>query len=260
MTSLLGATKPATSSSPWIAGTRPSRPPRIRLFCLPYAGGGASVYRQWSEDLPVDVDVCAIQLPGRERRYGEPAFTSMEQAADALEAALRPHLDTPFLLFGHSMGASIAHELAHRLETRGKPPLALMVSGRRAPHLPSRTQPIHALSDSGFIQELARLNGTPTQVLENVELMELMLPLLRADFKLIETHRPRPRPPLTVPVIAFGGTDDDEAGVDELQAWSSTTNGDFRLHLLPGDHFFINSERRSLVRLVTRELNLLSPS
>lgn len=254
MTSEMLTAKTVSRQNPWIIGFSPVVKPRLRLICLPYAGGSASIYRQWHEDLPRGVEVCAIQLPGRERRFSEPAFTRMDAVVDALEVALGHHLDLPFALFGHSMGASIAFELAGRLEARGRPPLALMVSGRRAPHVPPRRAPIHALTDSGFVNALLKLNGTPAEVLANEELMALMLPLLRADFKLIETHTPPSRPPLNVPVIAFGGTADREAGIDDVREWSKMTRGTFQLHQVTGDHFYINTNRRLLVGLVAREL------
>lgn len=244
------------NASPWFVGRRRPGRPSLRLFCLPYAGGGAAIYRQWPAEFPAATEVWAVQLPGREQRFGEPPLTVTTHAAASLATALVPFLEEPFAFFGHSMGAAIAYETARIVAQRHHRAAAcLMVSGRRAPHLPARKPPVHGLPDEDFLAELRRLDGTPAGVLEHEELMQLMLPTLRGDFQLAETYQAPGPVALTCPVIAFGGTDDPEVDRSELEAWRQISNGDFRLHMIEGGHFFVNSERGRLIGLVRSELS-----
>lgn len=245
------------------AGTGPSGasgdagpPQRLRLICLPHAGGGASGYREWPSYLPDHVEVLPVQLPGRENRFLEPAIDSMELLVGRLLEELSGYLDRPFAFFGHSMGALLAFEMTRRLCPRGIEPVHLFASGCRAPHLPrSRSPDRHVLPDREFMAAVRALNGIPPEIAENHDLMDLVLPTLRSDFKLVETYGFRPRRPVRCPVSAFGGLQDKEVTRDDLEAWSRHTTGRFRVHLLPGDHFFVTSSRTSLLRLVTRELD-----
>lgn len=216
----------------------------FRLFCFAHAGGGASLFREWNGALGDRVGVCPIQLPGRESRFREPAFTRLGPLVEALVEALSPHLDRPFALFGHSLGALVAFELARRLRREGLfEPSQLIVSGSRAPQLP-RTEPdVHRLSDAAFRAELRRLDGTPVELLENDELMDLLLPSLRADFALFETYAYTAGSPLSCPISALGGRDDPTVEHAELEAWRAQTTGRFRLRIFPGNHFFVRSGR-----------------
>src|SRR5262245_53644991 len=158
----------------WFPSLRPGSDADVRLFCFPYAGGGASVYRGWAGCLPGSVDVCPVQLPGREARFREPPFARIGPLVEALAASIRPWLDRPFAFFGHSMGALIAFELSRRLQhEHGLQPVRLFVSGCAAPQVQTEREAIHALPADQFRQELRRLNGTPAAVLEDDELMEL---------------------------------------------------------------------------------------
>jgi len=169
--------------------------------------------------------------------------------------ALVPLLDEPFAFFGHSMGAAIAYETARIIaQTYGRTATGLLASGRRAPQLPSRKPPLHPLPDEQLLEELGRLGGTPPSVLENLELMQFLLPTLRADLQLAETYVAPPPSRLNCPVVAFGGTGDPDVGSSELEAWREISNGDFRLHMLEGDHFFVNSDRKRLINLAVSEL------
>ena len=222
----------------------------MRLLCFPYAGGGASIYRTWPSSLPPEIEVLPVQLPGREARIREPAFTSLPPLIDGLLPALgRGLLDGPVAFFGHSMGALVAYELARALRDAGSPrPLHLFVSARRAPDLPARTAPIHALPEPEFRQRLRELNGTPEAVLEHPELMELLGPTLRADFTLIETYEPTSAPPLDCPITAFGGVDDPDVSEEEMAAWRRFTTAAFQLRMLPGDHFFLAQDSGEALR------------
>lgn len=228
---------------------------RLRLFCFPYAGGGASLFRDWQDFLPRQVEVCPVQLPGRESRIGEAPFTSMEPLVLRMVEELETLRDPPFALFGHSLGALIVFELARALRRFGLPsPVRLFVSGHRAPQLPHADPPIHQLPDSEFLAELGELSGTPGEVLQDPELMELLLPLLRADFAIAETYTYADEAPLDCPVAVFGGRDDEQASRDELQAWRAQTRDSFSLHLLDGDHFFLVSARSVLLQVLSAHL------
>ncbi len=243
----------------WVTTPRPNPRAQLRLFCFPYAGGTAHIYREWAEGLPGDVEVCAVQLPGRGPRVSEPAFTNLLSLADAAAAQLRPHMDRPFAFFGHSMGATIAFELTHRLRQERRPqPEHLFLSGRRGPQVPPTGPPTYDLPEPEFIEEVRRLKGTPREVLEHPELMELMIPLLRADFELIQTYAYTPRPPLDRPLTVFGGLQDYETGRQLLEAWREQTTGPFSLRMLPGDHFFLNSSRPILLEVLAKELTLVT--
>ena len=225
------------------------------MFCLPYAGGGASVYRGWGASLPNDLEVCPVQLPGRESRLREPAFSDLKVMVPAVADALDAYLDLPFVLFGHSMGAAIVFELTRELRRRGRPqPLHLFVSGRRAPHLPAREEPIHALPDAEFMAKLRELNGTPEEVLQHEELMKLLLPLLRADFGVNETYEYTEETPLQAGISAFGGIGDQDVLREDVEAWRQHTAGRFRARMFPGDHFFIHGNKDLVLESVARDL------
>jgi medium-chain acyl-[acyl-carrier-protein] hydrolase len=244
-----------TVSDRWLPWFRPKPGAKVRLFCFPYAGGGASVYRAWGDCLPGPVDVCAVQLPGRETRFREHPFARLPLLVEALAGALRPHLDRPFAFFGHSLGALVAFELSRRLQRdHGPRPVRLFVSGCGAPQTRVPGRAIHALPPAEFREELRRLNGTPADLLDNDELMDLMLPTLRADFGLCETYAYVAGPPLACPVTALGGLGDDAVSRQELDAWREQTTGPFRVRMLPGDHFFLHSARPLLTQALAQEL------
>ena len=232
----------------------------MRLFCLPYAGAGASVYGAWPASLPDTVEVCAVQLPGRERRLGEPLFDDVRRLIPALCDGIAPLLNGPFALFGHSLGALLAYETALALRRdRGLSPARLFVSGHRAPHLPRRHPRIHHLPDRAFVDELCRLNGTPAEVLAAPELLELVLPPLRADFRMAETYAPSSGGGLSCPLVALGSTEDERVSLATLEPWREVTSGPFELVMFPGDHFYLKSQGpRLLAFLATRLAPLLA--
>ena len=235
----------------------PGRNPNagLRLFCFPYAGGGATIYSTWARGLPPEVEVVAVQPPGREGRIGETPYSDLRLLVAAMHDALRPHFDRPFAFFGHSNGALMAFELARALRHEGGPmPLHLFVSGRPAPQLELEDPPIHHLPHDEFIHELRRFAGTPEEILQNAEIMELIMPLLRADFALGETYVYSGEPPLELPISAYGGVRDDEVSREQVEAWREQTTGPFRLEMFPGDHFFVNGDRALVLAALAREL------
>lgn len=241
-------------STKWIIRSKPNAQAQARLFCFPYAGGGASLYRMWSSCLPADIEICAVQLPGREQRFTDPPYTQMAPLVHAVADALMPWLDRPYAIFGHSMGALIGFELAHICHQRHlRMPEILFASGCRAPQLPARRPEIHSLPDARFIEEVSAMNGVPQAILAQTELLQLILPWLRADFTLVETYHPVAREPLPCAITAFGGLQDAIVNQDEIAAWSHCTRGNFTRRMVPGDHFFLTSSQDMLTRALAHD-------
>ncbi len=181
-------------ATPWLLRFAPRPAARLRLFCFSYAGAGGAMYRTWLDALPPSIELCAVQLPGRENRFREPAFTSMQRLVETMVPALSPAFDLPYAFFGHSMGALVAFELARALHAlpHVAPLTHLLVSGRKAPHLPEDDAPMRGLADDAFIAEIGRrYGGIPDEVLRERDLLDLLLPGLRADMTAIETHAHR---------------------------------------------------------------------
>lgn len=239
----------------WLAVRKINPHATLRLFCFPYAGGAASIYRAWSKSLPESIDVCPVQLPGRGGRIGEPPFTRVQPLVEALAEALLSCFEKPFALFGHSMGAIISFELARLLQRKHQlRPTRLFVSARRPPQIIDKERHTYDLPEPEFIEELKRLNGTPREALEHPELMMMMMPLLRADFELCQTYEYTPGPPLDCPISAYGGLQDPDVRREHLEAWSEHTTSSYSLRMFPSDHFFLHSSAPLLMRVLPREL------
>jgi len=244
---------------PWIAFRKPQREPRLRLFCLPYAGGGASVYRAWQAGLPETIEVMPVQLPGRENRLAEPPFHQMKPLLEAVCEAMAPWLEIPFAFFGYSFGALVAYEAAlELLAKKGLEPSHLIVAAHRAPQVPNEDRQLWNLDDDEFRVELEKLEGTPKEVLDHPELMELMMPLLRADFEINDTYRiERVEARLGCPVTAVGGLADHDVAREHLEPWRELTRGRFRLRMIPGGHFFLHEQRETLLQAIAEVLGPL---
>jgi len=252
MPGMVGMGKPRGDG--WVGYPVPRPAAAVRLFCLPYAGGGASAFQDWPAGLPGVVEVAAVHLPGREGRFAEPPIDRMGVLVEVLADALPPHLDRPFAFFGHSMGARVGFELARELRRRGaRGPVRLFVSGCRAPQLPP-DPPTFDLPDDQLVARLRELGGTPPEVFAQPELVELLLPTVRADLTAVETVRFSPGPPLDCPIRAFGGSHDPEATPEETAAWEAQTRAGFTLQVLPGDHFFLHDQRDALLTTVAADL------
>jgi medium-chain acyl-[acyl-carrier-protein] hydrolase len=243
-------------SGSWLQILAPGRPARARLFCFPHAGGSAAAFRLWPQRLPQELEVCAVQLPGRGGRLREPALESIPAMVEALIPALLPKMDLPFAIFGHSMGSSVAYALAQELAARGGPlPGHLFVSARRPPRMADTEPPMHVLPDNEFVAEMnRRYAAIPAEVLAEADLMAMLLPSLRADMLALETYRPGSTPALACPVTAFGGTDDSRAPAAHLEAWRDETRSAFRVRQFSGGHFYLDTRRDELLADVAATL------
>lgn len=238
--------------TPWLVNRKPNRRASVRLFCFPYAGGGDSIFHLWQQSLSNTIEVCPVQLPGRAARIAEPPWTDMDQLLRALGRALTPYLDKPFALFGHSMGALIAFNLARHLRREcDAQPIHLFVSGRCSPQ--TMKEPVD-FKLAELPKMLRRYNGTPEEALEDPELMELVLPVLRADLALCRSYVYTSEPPFSSSITAFGGLQDYGVPRDCLEGWSEHTTGSFVVRMLPGDHFFLNTSRLPLLEAISKEL------
>ena len=245
-----------TARDKWFAVPRRISRPALRLFCFPFAGGGARAFQAWPDLLPREVELWVAQLPGREGRFSERAYTRLPDLVADLVRAFAPHTDGPYSLFGHSMGALIAFALARELRRAGlRGPELLMVSGCRAPQRRDTDPPMHTLPDQEFLEEIRALNGTPEAVLQNEELLQLLIPLLRADFAVCETYEYVQEAPLDCPIVAFGGDEDAEVSLEDLAAWSEQTTRGSSHQMFPGDHFYLLGDNGPLLKAISAQLD-----
>jgi surfactin synthase thioesterase subunit len=233
---------------------KPVTHPRLRIFCFPFAGGGANVYMPWVARMRDDVEMVLIQPPGRGARMLEPPHEQMDAFVDELAQHAGYFTETPYVFFGHSLGSRVAFELSLLLQSLGMAlPEYFIASGSRAPHLPNEKRWVHDLPHAEFLEELASLNGTPREVLENKELMELLVPVLRADFKIADTYRAK-AVKMPFPILVLNGRDDDGITPDQISAWQDLTGSDYASIELPGDHFFIIEYGDRVVPIVSSVL------
>lgn len=242
--------------SAWIQTFGPARDPALRLFCFPHAGGIPGAFRQWRDSLPEQIELNAIQLPGRGGRLREAPIASIPVLTDEITAALGPYLDRPYAFFGHSMGAVLALEVAKAVAKAGKaPPEHVFLSARRPPHLPRLEADLHRLPDAAFLKLLgARYGGVPAEVLQEPDLLALFLPTLRADITALETFAAGDVTPVTCALTAFGGDEDRLVSLDQLRAWRGYTTGPFKVKQFRGGHFYLASVRDELLADIVRAL------
>ena len=251
----------ARSSDRWVF-CRAARPaPRLRLFCVPYAGCGASAFNAWPSAFPDTVELLAIQLPGRESRYREAALTDAHEAARLLADAIEPYLDLGYAFFGYSMGALIAFEVIRELRRRGAPmPVQLFAGARRAPQLAATRAPLAHLPREAFLRQVCdEYYESPPPAWQNAELLQIILPVLRADMALCESYLYRHEPPFAFPIRAFAGQRDRSAPLSTVQAWREQTTGAFDIEVFEGGHFFINSSLPGVQHDLISRLGALMP-
>lgn len=237
----------------WIRRFQPRPTARVRLVCLPHAGGSATFFAGLPALLDPEVEVLAVQYPGRQDRRGEPFVESLDHLARAVADELLPWADRPLALFGHSLGAVLGFEVARSLTAAGHVPAALFVSGRRAPSR-QRREYAHALDDEGLLREIRTLSGTDDRVLADEELLRMVLPAVRADYRIVENYRYTPGPPLDCPLTVFTGADDPKVSADEAEAWREHTTDVFDLVTLSGGHFFLTAHQERLAEVITKGL------
>ncbi|MFH8385677.1 thioesterase II family protein [Kitasatospora sp. NPDC018058] len=242
------------TSTRWLRRPQPRPAAAVRLFCLPHAGGSAGLYRSWAPLLPPDVELLTVRLPGREDRLDEPMPADLPRLVAGLAAAVGPLLDRPWAVFGHSMGATVGHELALHLLRRGhRPPAHLFASAREAPQF-HHGGTVHLRDDDALCAELARLGGTDAELLAIPEVRALVLPAVRGDYRLIETYPARPEGLLPCPVTALVGTEDEELTIEEAEGWKAWTDTGFDLLDFPGGHFYLSEQPAAVVAAVVERL------
>jgi surfactin synthase thioesterase subunit len=250
--------RPATAASIWMP--RPRAAARLRLLCFPYAGAGANVFRGWDRDLGDDIELAAVQLPGREWRRSEPPFTRLDDLVDHLLPEVSAWFEDarPGMFFGYSMGAALGFALAQRLYQLGRRgPAAVFAAACRAPQLLAATGALFRLDDDDFIDAIRRLGGMPDTIALEPALVQLALPTLRADFEVIGTHSWQGSAPVPCPLYVYGGTNDQLASRTEIAQWREHTSSHFQIRLFSGGHFFINDARGQLLKTLAADLALI---
>ena len=240
----------------WVICQQPRPEAKLRLFCFPYAGGGASAFKSWNEFFSDDIELCIFQMPGREERLGEKLITDMSQLVDVLVEEITTYSDRPFAFFGHSMGAIVAYETACRLRNIDAiQPLHIFLSARAAPHLQEDGDPLRFLDDETFIDRLHQTYGAvPEAIRQSEELKKVFLPILRADVELLEKYKNIRSEPLDCPISVLGGKSDPAISKAMLAGWQTLTSSVFVQHEFPGEHFFINSERNLVIDTILNDL------
>ncbi|MEO3784921.1 alpha/beta fold hydrolase [Actinocorallia sp. B10E7] len=231
----------------WLRCPDPRPWATTRLVCFPHAGGSAGAYRTWGKASSPALEVHAVQYPGRADRIREPMMTDARQAARMIAAALAPLTDRPLAFFGHSMGTILAYETALLLQTKGVPPVHVFMSASPAVHLRGEGGNPADKDDDGLVSELVELGGTDAEALADPELRELVLPYVRADYRLIQKYEHRAEPRLAVPVTGLAGEADPHGTVEKVSRWAELTDGPFELRVFPGGHFYLNDRQPELL-------------
>lgn len=248
-----------TDTDLWVRRFHPADDAPTRLLCLPHAGGSASYFFGVAKALAPEVDVLAVQYPGRQDRLGEPGLTSAHDLADQLVEAVLPLIDRPVTLFGHSLGATVGFEVALRLQRMGITPTALFASGRRAPHRRG-FECTYLRDDAGLIADVRALAGTQTALLDDEDVLRMVLPAIRSDYTAAETYEYRPGSRLHCPVFALVGDDDPRVTIEEADAWREHTDAGFELAVHPGGHFYLNDHVTAVLRSITAHVRSLDPA
>lgn len=242
--------------SPWLMRFKSASVASVRLFCFHCAGGSASEFRTWSTHLPGMIEVVAVQLPGREGRLNEAFIASMEDLVGSVVDAIAPLLDKPCVVFGHSFGAICGFEVIREIGRRGlRQPFLFIPAGRQGPDVKEKKAPISSLPRRAFIEALRKDYGDHIgHVLDNVELQDVFIPQIHADFTLCEAYRPRDERRVDCPILAFAGESEKDLETEELNAWALHTSGSFRSRRFPGDHFFIRQSQAPVIAAITQEI------
>ena len=243
------------NTNKWISFPKERPDAKLRLFCFHYAGSDASVFRLWPDNILPEIEICAVRLPGHESRFAEKPYRRIIKLVEDLTSEISPLFDKP-IFFGHSMGAHISFQLARYLRRNCMPgPLHMFVSGSRAPHIPEDHNSLHyKMEDNVFIHKLIELGGMAEEILQNKELMDLILPILRADVEILNTIEYTEEEPLECSISSFDGLYDPRVSREDSEAWNKHTNRDFNLTMIPGKHLFINTHRGQIIDLVNQNI------
>jgi surfactin synthase thioesterase subunit len=250
-----------TDTDLWVRRFHPADDAPTQLLCLSHAGGSASYFYGVSRALSPEIDVLAVQYPGRQDRLREPCIDSVHELADRLVEAIEPLTNRPITIFGHSLGASLGFEVARRLEQSGVIPTALFASGRPAPSR-SRMERTHLRDDAGLLAAMKELGGTDASLLDDKDVLAMVMPAIRGDYTAAETYTYRPGPRLTCPIFALVSDHDPKVTVAEAEAWREHTDGAFDLAVFPGGHFYLNDvvpDILNRIRTHTRSISTGSP-
>ncbi|WP_342562488.1 thioesterase domain-containing protein [Paenibacillus sp. FSL R7-0345] len=230
---------------------------RVTLFCLPHAGGSATIYNKWQKYLDNSIALYRVELSGRGKRFNQNLYNSMEEAIEDIYYQIKPLLISPFSFFGHSMGSLLAYELCCKIKQQdGLDPVQLFVAGGKAPQCRGSERKLHLLPDDQFKRELKKLGGTPEEILGNNELYNFFSPVLKADYKIIEEYEyPLRNNRLNCGITVLNGTEDN-IKAEELMAWNQLTNGKCNIIYFKGGHFFINNHLNSIVQLISETITL----
>ena len=253
---LLNVIMPTVETKAWFIPFQAIEHPRLRLFCFANAGGSPMQFRSWQNLLPQGIEVCPVQLPGQGSRFREQPATRLSALMATLLEVSGDYFDVPYAFWGYSMGALVAFELARTVQRMNAPaPRQLFLAARRAPHTPAIDSPIHRLPEARFIKEIQRrYNGIPAAVLQEPDLMALFLPVLRANFEMIETHTSEATDLVDCPITAFGGLSDPTVDSMAIAAWGELTTRSFEYFMFPGDHFFIQNHQPAIMQILSKNL------
>jgi medium-chain acyl-[acyl-carrier-protein] hydrolase len=248
--------QPPSNSNKWLVCPRVNPEAEARLFIFPYAGGGPATFGKWSSEFPDHIEVRIVHYPGRGSRYNEAPIKELAILVESIRQAIQSLLDKPFAFFGHSLGGLVAYELTRSLTQDDLPqPNLLFISACGVPHMPDPNPPIHALPDPEFVEALRDLNGIPEEIATHPELMDILLPVLRADFEAAESYQYNSSDhPLACPIVVFGGDNDPRVSRERMEGWKSQTRSRFKSIYFPGDHFFFNAVKEEILQSTTREI------
>jgi medium-chain acyl-[acyl-carrier-protein] hydrolase len=240
----------------WITCPEERSDAKIRLFCFPFAGGGAQVFFSWAENISNEIELFLIKLPGRENRFNETPYRRISELIYDLTPAILPLINKPFMFFGHSLGAHISFYLIRHLRASNLPcPMHMFVSGSRAPHLPEPADALrYNMDDTEFIEKLNKLGGMTDEILKNKELLDLILPIIKADIEMLNTMKYTEEEPLKCNITSIAGNDDQRVSREDAAAWNKHTCKKFELKMIVGKHLFINTHHEQVINIINQEV------